>query len=122
MSVDKDKDAGMALCLLCFLFGSGLHLRWLELTAMGVLFVDMIAPVVFRPFAVVWFGLSAGIGALGSSLVLSLLFFLVVTPVALVRRWMGKDSMNVRRWRRGRNTVFVERDHVFTRRDIERPY
>jgi len=120
--VDKARDAGMALCLLCFLIGASTRQRWLEWAAMAVLVVDMIAPIVFRPFAVVWFGLSAIIGAVTSKILLSGLFFMIVTPVGLLRRMMGKDPMQRKRWRRDRATVLVVRDHLYTAQDIKRPY
>ena len=119
---DQARDAGMALCLLCFLAGATLHLRWLELAAMGVLVADMIAPALFRPFAVAWFGLAAVLGGVVSKVLLGLVFFLLVTPVGLVRRWLGYDPLQLRGWRRGPESVFKVRDHLYTSTDIARPY
>lgn len=119
---DQAKDAGMALSLLCFLAGAGWGLRWLEWTAMGVLVADMVWPALFKPFATVWFGLAELIGSVTSRLVLSAVFFGLVTPVGRIRRWMGKDPMLLRRFGRDRDSVFVVRDHTFTAEDLERPY
>lgn len=122
VTAEQAKDAGMAFSLLCFLVGAALDLRWLEWTAMGALVADMIWPALFTPFAVVWFGLAEGIGAVTSRILLSVVFFGLVTPVGFVRRLMGKDPMQVRRFGRGRDSVFVVRDHRYTAADLERPY
>jgi hypothetical protein len=121
-SVEQAKDAGMALCLVCLLAGIGWEAGWLLWTAAGVLAVDMIWPALFKPFAVVWFGLAELIGAVTSRIVLSVVFFGLVTPVGLIRRLMGKDPMQLKRFGRDRGSVFTIRDHRYTAADLERPY
>ena len=122
MTADQVKDAGMALSLLCFLLGARLQIRWIEWAAMAVLFVDMLWPPVFRPFAVLWFGFAQGIGAVMSRVLLSALFFLIVTPVGLLRRAAGADRMLAKQWKRGRASTFVLRDHRYTPEDVDHPY
>jgi hypothetical protein len=119
---EQARESGMALCLVCFLAGSLSHLRWLEITAVAVLLVDLIQPAIFTPFAFVWFGVANAIGALTSKVLLSLIFFLVVTPVGMVRRWLGHDLMMQKRWRRDTGSVLVVRDRLFSPEDLERPY
>jgi hypothetical protein len=119
---DKARDAGMAFVLLCLLGAWWSHAPWLEWTAIVALVVDMVWPAAFAPFAVVWFGLSAVMGAVVSRVLLTVLFFGVVTPIGLVRRALGRDSMRLRQWRRGRESVFTVRDHQYTPADITRPY
>ncbi|MCX6537591.1 MAG: SxtJ family membrane protein [Acidobacteria bacterium] len=119
---DKARDAGMAFVLLCLLGAGWSHARWLEWTAIAALVVDMVWPAAFTPFAVVWFWLSEVMGAVVSKILLTVLFFGVVTPIGLVRRALGLDSMRLRQWRRGRESVFTVRDHHYTSADIDRPY
>ena len=119
---DKARDAGMAFVLLCLLGAGWSHVRWLEWTAVVALLVDMIWPVAFTPFAVVWFGLSDVMGAVVSRILLTVLFFCLLTPVGLVRRALGYDAMRLRQWRRGRESVFKVRDHRYTPADLDRPY
>jgi len=122
MTADQVKDAGMALSLLCFLLGARLRIRWIEWAAMAVLIVDMLWPPVFRPFAVLWFGLAEAIGAVMSRILLSALFFLIVTPVGLLRRAAGADRMLAKQWKRGRASTFVVRDRRYTPDDVDHPY
>ncbi len=119
---DQAKDAGMALCLLCLLAGLIGGYRGLLWAAAAVLLADMVWPALFKPFAVLWFGLAEAIGAVTSRIVLALIFYVLVTPVGVVRRWMGTDPMQLRRFGRDRDSVFAVRDHRYTAADLERPY
>ena len=116
------KDAGMALSLLCFLVGAGMHARWLEWTAMAVLVVDMTWPPILRGFAMLWFGLAEAIGTVTSKILLSLLFFLLVTPIGVLRRATGKGPMVVTRWKRDHASTFVVRDRPYSSGDVEHPF
>jgi hypothetical protein len=122
ITADQVKDAGMALSLLCFLLGARLRIRWIEWAAMAVLCVDMLWPPVFRPFAVMWFGLAEAIGTAMSRILLSALFYLLVTPVGLLRRAVGADRMLAKQWKRGRASTFVVRDHRYSPEDLDHPY
>ncbi len=122
LSTEKCKDAGLALVLLG-LIGYQLWPRpWLMLLTVVFLLVAMTFPPLFRPFARLWFAFSAVLGAVVSKVLLSVLFLLLVLPVALVRRGMGKDAMQMKRWRKDAASVFRIRDHEFTAADLEHPY
>ena len=84
--------------------------------------ITMTVPRIFAPIAVVWLGLSHLLGAVMSRVVLTVIFFLVVTPIGLVRRLMGKDSLRLRAFKAGDDSVMLPRNHVFSDADLERPY
>lgn len=90
--------------------------------AIGLHVVNMIWPQVYRPAAVIWLGLSDLIGAVMSKVMLSLVYFLVVTPIGVFRRIMGKDNLRLRAFKASRESVMVERNHLFVGQDMERPY
>jgi hypothetical protein len=122
ITVEKSKDSGLALvliCLICFLvWEKSIFL----LLAIFFLVVAMTYPPVFKPFARAWFGLSTVLGTIVSKIILSLLFYGLVLPVGLVRRVMGKDAMQIKSWKKGQESVFRVRDHRFTGKDLENPY
>ncbi len=51
-----------------------------------------------------------------------LVFALVITPIGLVRRALGKDSLRLRAFRAGNESVMTVRNHTFTAADLEKPY
>jgi sorbitol-specific phosphotransferase system component IIC len=119
---DQSRDTGMAMVLLFLLLAASRKHSWYLYTAMVLHVVNMIVPNIYRPVAVVWLGLSDAMGAVMSKVLLSLVYFLVVTPIALLRRISGKDSLKLRAFKSSKESVMVKRDHLFTARDLERPY
>jgi hypothetical protein len=118
----RAKDAGMALTLIALLLAYFWDSQRFLVLAIVLMIVNMSVPGVFKAFAKVWFGLSHILGAVMSRLLLSLIFFLLVTPVGLARRLMGKDSLKLRSWKNGSESVFVIRDVTFSKDNIEKPY
>lgn len=116
------RDTGLALTFLLLLFwffGGG---NVFVYAAMGLLLVAMTVPSALSWPARAWFGLSNVLSLVVSKIVLCLLFFLIVLPVALVRKALGKDAMKFKQWKNGTSSIFVVRDHTFAREDLENPF
>lgn len=111
----------MAMVLL-LLLASGAFGRQFVIAAVVALVIDMTAPQLYRPVAVVWLGLSHLIGTLVSKILLTLVFFGVVTPVGLVRKLVGIDSLKLTQFKSGEGSVMIVRNHTFNAQDIEKPY
>jgi polyferredoxin len=119
---DQSRDTGMAMVLLCLLIFLGRHKNGWLYAAMGLHVINMITPIVFKPVAVVWLGLSEFLGNISSKILLSIVFFGVVTPIGVVRRLMGKDSLKLRAFKKSQESAMWDRNHKFTGSDIEQPY
>lgn len=122
ISKDQSKDTGMAMVLLLLLIFVGRKREGYLFAAMGLHVLNMTVPKVFRPLAFLWFGLSDLLGAVMSKVLLSIVFFGVVIPIAAVRRMLGKDSLKLRVFKAGKGSVMLVRDHTFVAADLERPY
>jgi len=122
ITVEKCKDSGLALVLICLICFQVWKLEILMILAIVFLVVTMTYPLIFQPFARLWFGLSTLLGTVVSKIILAILFFTVVYPIALIRKAMGKDSMRIRAWKKGSESVFRTREHRFTAKDLEHPY
>jgi hypothetical protein len=84
--------------------------------------LTMAAPQLFRPAAVIWFGIAHAMGAIVSRVVLSVVFFALVTPISVWRRATGADSLQLKSFGRGRQSAMNERNHTFVGKDLEQPY
>ena len=125
LKIDKTnqaKDTGLAVVLILLIIEYVRRPNWLIVAAMAVLVLVMTWPAVFRPLAGVWFGFSHFLGSIVSRIILSIIFFLIVTPVGLARRLFGADPMMARAWKKGKVSVLVERNHRYEKKDIEKPY
>ena len=122
LSVEKCKDSGLALVLICLLCYQAWKLDILMLLAVIFLIVAMTYPLIFQPFARIWFALSTALGTVVSKIILSVLFFVLVFPIGLLRRLMGKDSMRLKGWKKGAESVFRLRNHRFAAKDLDHPF
>ncbi|MEF2144343.1 MAG: hypothetical protein V3573_02760 [Desulfovibrionaceae bacterium] len=122
ISRTQARDTGMAMTLICLIVAVITKKPVWTYAALAVLVVNMTAPMVFKPVGYLWFGLSGLLGAVVSRVLLTLLFFVMVTPMGLARRALGKDTLRLRQWKKGPGSVFVSRDHAYTPKDIEQPF
>ncbi|MEJ2108731.1 MAG: SxtJ family membrane protein [Acidobacteriota bacterium] len=122
INTEKCKDSGLALVLILLICFQVWKLPFLIPAAIILLFAAMIYPPVFKPFTWLWFGLSMMLSLVISRILLILIYFLVVVPVAILRRLIGKDSMQLKRWKKTKDSVFRQRNHQFEVKDFENPY
>lgn len=122
ISREQSKDSGLALLLIFMIAGifSG-NVLFYE-TGIAILLVVMIVPGWFYPFALVWYGLSHMLGTVMSKVILALVFFIIVVPVAALRRLFGIDSLRLRAFKKGSETAMHIRNHTYVAADIEKPY
>ena len=65
----------------------------------------------------VWNKLSLLLGAVSNRVLLGLVFFVVLTPMAVIRRLGKKDKL--RRYDQRATSNFSPREHVFEKKDLE---
>ena len=78
------------------LLGGGEPRLWSLLIAAVFLGLGFIAPVVLRPLNIIWFKFGMLLGRIIAPIVISLLFFIAVTPTALIMRMMRKDILRLK--------------------------
>jgi hypothetical protein len=119
---EQAKDTGMAMVLICLLLGYwGKFPKFLPVS-LTLLLITMIWPNAFRPLATLWFGLSHVLSSVVSRVILSVLYFLIVTPVGLIRRLGGADALKLKLWKQGHGSVFIVREGPVQGKDLENPY
>jgi multisubunit Na+/H+ antiporter MnhG subunit len=121
-TANQAKDTGLAMILILLLIVHFGEKYFLILPAIAVLVLTMTWPAAFRPLAWIWFKFSHFLGSIVSRILLTIIFFVVATPVGLMMRLAGKDAMSLKTWKDGQGSAFTKRDHTFTREELERPY
>lgn len=90
--------------------------------AIGILMVTLLIPILLKPLAFLWFGFSKMLGWVTSRIILFVIFWGLVTPMGLIRKAMGKDSMRLRQFKKGGKSAFTERNHEFIASDLKYPF
>jgi predicted PurR-regulated permease PerM len=104
------------LMLLAWLHG---HPLWLPI-ALGLTLATLVSPWLARLVAWGWTSLAQAMGFVVSRILLGVVFFVVLTPLALLQRALGRDPL-MRRAPTG-GSAFTERRHPFTAKDLARPW
>lgn len=116
----RDTVFAILLILLIVFFFTGERVALYVLA--GVLVLGMTVPRLFSGPARLWFGFSHLLGAVMSKILMGVLFFLLVTPIGLIRRCFGKDALVRKKWKKGDASVFVVREHTYGPEDLRHPY
>jgi hypothetical protein len=122
ISKKEATDTGMAMALICLLLGHFTKHDYYYMLAIPVLVIDMTFPMFYYPFAMVWLGLTNLLGAVMSRVLISIVYILILMPIGIIRRLMGKDSMNLKGFKKDTKSVMVVRDYEFTAKDITNPF
>ena len=115
-------DTGMAMVLICLLLGYFTGKQLYNTFAIPLLVLNMAFPMFYYPFAMVWLGLTNLLGMVVSKILLSVVYIVILLPVGLVRRMTGKDSLYLKQFKKGKDSVMINRDHQFSGNDIIHPY
>jgi len=65
--------------------------------AIVIIIAALFSPFLLRPLHKTWMALAFFLGGVMSRLILTLLFYLILTPVGLLLRLFGKDLLHLRR-------------------------
>lgn len=115
-------DSGMAIVLILLLIGLFTGNTLFYKIAIPFLVINMIYPMTFYYFGIFWIGLSTIIGTIVSKILLSLVYLIIVLPMALVRKLIGKDPMQMKQFKKSRSSIMQVRKHTLTSEEIIYPY
>ena len=122
ISKKEATDTGMAMALISLLLGYFTkNIIYYKLT-IPILVINMAFPMFYYPFAMVWLGLTNLLGIVVSRILISIIYILFLLPVGVIRRAMGKDSLNLTGFKKGKDSVMINRDIEFTANDIKNPF
>lgn len=83
--------------------------------------VGFIFPMLYKTSYLVWMGLAVTLGFFMSSIIIGLVFYLVITPIGIVKRLTNKDFLD-ERWNSEEPSYWKERKGNFTKESFEKLY
>ena len=122
ISKKQASDSGMAAVLILLLIGFFSENDLYYKIAIPTLIINMAAPNFYYPFAIIWLGISSLLGAIMSKVILTVVFIVVVIPMSLLRRILGKDSLRLSQFKKSKESVMITRNYWFKSTDLEKPY
>ncbi len=99
----------------------GLIFKFLPLNyiAAGIGLISLLIPRIGDLILMVWEKFGLALGWVNSRIILGIVFFLVLTPLALLKRIGSKDALFLKA---PDKTTFRERNHCYEAKDLEKPW
>ena len=69
---------------------------WYLATSLIFLILGILNSKILTPLNKIWFKIGIFLGKIISPLIMGMIFFLVVTPIGLIMRLLGKDVLNLK--------------------------
>ena len=73
----------------------GLRL-WSVIISLIFLILGLLNSIILTPLNKLWFKFGIFLGKIISPIIMGIIFFLVVTPIGLIMRLIGKDLLNIK--------------------------
>ena len=85
----------LLIALYPFTYGGEIRI-WSAITSLIFLVLGLLNSKFLTPLNKLWFRLGVFLGKIISPVVMGIIFFLVVTPIGLIMRLLGKDLLNLK--------------------------
>ena len=119
MRWSKDKETILVLILALLVWYKASRHPVLLWIAGALLLAGVFAPPLSRAIHWAWMKLSTVMGAIMSTVILTLVFFVVILPLGLFSRLFGKNELIVDP---AASSIYKEREHTFIKTDLEQPW
>lgn len=93
-------------------------LNWCLYLALVIAAIGLFVPPIANAIRWAWYKLAEGLGAITSRILLAIIFFLLLTPIAFLyrffqrKKWVSYDSQS----------AWITRNHTFQKEDLENPW
>lgn len=92
---------------------------WLLRSALAVGLAAVFSPWLSEKLHAGWMLLAQGLGWFNGRVLLSLVFYLFLTPIAWLARKAGAANLQLRRKPAGEGSYYIERNYRYEARDLE---
>ncbi|MEM9833615.1 MAG: SxtJ family membrane protein [Bacteroidota bacterium] len=112
-------ETSLVIVILSVILGTVQERQIWLIAATIVAGIGLLLPRLLYSVAVVWFSLGNVLSLVISPILLTMVFLLIITPIGIIRRWLGHDSLQLKK---RSDSVFKERNHVFSATDLKNPF
>jgi hypothetical protein len=119
---DRSLETLAILAAACIIGGLVFKAWAFAYAALGLLLIGLLFRRLAVKLSVLWLSFAAVLGAVNSKILLTVIYYLVLVPVALIYRRIHGSPMNLGRGNDSQRSYWTVRDHRFEPRDLERPW
>jgi L-cystine uptake protein TcyP (sodium:dicarboxylate symporter family) len=119
MSEKKSLETIIVLALAASVAYVWLEIEWLIYVSMGLMAIALISKKLTEWIGIIWFSVSHYLGLVMNYVIMFIIYFLFLCPLAFLQRLMNKNQM---RKDRKTDSYFQKRNHVYSEKDIDHPW
>lgn len=93
------------------------HIPLLGKIALAIGVISIFIPPAARAIEWAWWKIAIALGWVNSRILLSIIYFVFLLPIAWLSRLFTKDPLSLKR--NSRSTLFESRDHLYSKKDLE---
>ena len=113
-------DTALIAALVFIVLAYFYHIGFIFVAVIILCFL-IITPSFLTPLGYIWYMFALLLSKVVGTLFFGFVFFVVILPIGIARRLMGKDDLLLRNWRSSK-TSLIKRNHLFSKDNLERPY
>ncbi len=93
---------------------------WLSYSAIGIGVATLLSQRLMEWTLKLWFGLAKVLGFINSRILLTVVYVLVLMPLAFLSRMFGSNTVQLKKREEG--SYFVTRNHKYEKTDLDNPW
>tara|TARA_B100001250_G_C19268679_1_gene558120 strand:- start:78 stop:464 length:387 start_codon:yes stop_codon:yes gene_type:complete len=107
IKLPSNRNFGLVFCIIFFVISLWPILNqnefryWAFFISLIFLILAILNSKILTPLNKIWFYFGIALGKLVSPIVMGFIFFLVVTPIGIIMRLLGKDILNLKKKSKG---------------------
>ena len=94
-------------------------LPWMLWIAAGVSILGLMSSTLAKWIHTGWMKLAIALGWINSKILLSIVFFVFLMPVAFLQRLVSGDKLQLKRKKEAEEGYYIERNHTYEKKDLE---
>jgi hypothetical protein len=120
MKNQKDKEVLLVIStglVICFFIFKTVILLYV---AIGIGIIGITSSFLSRQIAWAWFKLAEGLGFITSKVLLTVLFYFFLFPIAVISRLFKKNMLQLKK--KNAESYYFQRNQLYQSKDIENPW
>lgn len=89
--------------------------------SLTLIFLGLLKPSLLKGLQKIWMGFAVIMGFFMSRIILSMVFFLIVTPIGILMRFLGKNFLNLE-WKSSKKSYWENIEDVASAIEYEKQY
>lgn len=122
MKIKKDLQTILVIIIGFLILYAIFRWKGFWMIAAGVGIPGLLIPPLRSYIVRAWHGIAEVLGFINSRIILSLIFFLILFPIALLSRLFSKDRFQLNKKGKGKGTYYKERAYKYVPGDFENPW